>query len=154
MEAEANHSTRSIMLGAHTSAKFGAWLDRTQLFAKLKFTNTFVIADWVGHIPPNLNPTKFSCYTILYFLAIRCISSIAHIIWPLTSLSACLLASLGLQPFRVSWRYNSQAFKAVSSILRPSECSNVQHKRLHSIERLAIPLKYAHRPQTYMHTWM
>ena len=45
MEATANHSPPSLMVGACAGAKFGAWLDQTQLSAKLKFANIFVLAD-------------------------------------------------------------------------------------------------------------
>ena len=45
MEA-ANHSPWSLMVGARAGTKFRAWLDRTQLSAKLKSTNIFVLADW------------------------------------------------------------------------------------------------------------
>ena len=48
--------------GGLTSAKFRAWLDRAQLFAKLKPTN--ILFSLIEANLPNLIPTKFSGYTV------------------------------------------------------------------------------------------
>ena len=48
--------------GGLTSAKFGAWLDRAQLFPKLKPTN--ILFSLIEANLPYLIPAKFSGYTV------------------------------------------------------------------------------------------
>ena len=68
------------MLGAHTGAKFRAWLAQTKLSTKLKSANIFILADWGQSA--KFNSRQVFGYTCMVFVILDDGNSIAVLLKP------------------------------------------------------------------------